>query len=291
MRFETVGIVSKIGSDEVWATLDQLISILKASDRTVFIDEESSKGYPNLDTNMVRDRDSMAEAVDLIIVVGGDGTLLNIAREVVDHHKPILGVNLGRLGFLTDVSPEDMDQVLVNILDGDYKEDKRMMLKVTVIRDQKVVYGDMAFNDVVIHKSDVSRIIEFETYIDRHFVFSQRSDGLIVSTPTGSTAYALSAGGPILYPDLNAITLVSVCPHTMSNRPIVIRGNSIIEITGNNVCRGEAQVSCDGQNNFKLENDDRIRIRRYGEFVRLIHPNCYDHYDRLRAKLRWGEKF
>ena len=230
--------------------------------------------------------ESLATQCDLAIAVGGDGTLLNTARLLADHQIPLVGVNLGRLGFLVDLSPNDIQDGLVAVLEGRYDEDRRFLLSAQV-GDQPPA---LAFNDVVLHKWNIARMIEFETWINGRFVYTQRSDGLIISTPTGSTAYALSGGGPLLTPDLEAVALVPICPHTLSNRPIVVGANSAIEIS---VCGNtdpkEVRITCDGATSLTIAEDERLRVRRHATPIRLLHPVGHDHFDVLRAKLGWGE--
>lgn len=228
----------------------------------------------------------LAARCDLAIVVGGDGTLLSAARQLADARIPVLGVNLGRLGFLVDITPEDIHACLSAVLDGSYDEDARFLLSARV--------GDgpatLALNDVVLHKWNIARMIEFETWIDGRFVYTQRSDGLIVSTPTGSTAYALSGGGPLMAPDLAAVALVPICPHTLSNRPIVVGADSAIEIS---VCGqtdpADVRITCDGATSLTIAADERLHVCRHATPVRLLHPVGHDHFDVLRAKLGWGE--
>jgi NAD+ kinase len=235
-------------------------------------------------------RQELGNKVDLCIVVGGDGTLLNAARSLANYDVPLLGFNLGRLGFLTDVSPADMVEKLDSILSGEYLEEPRGLLHTSIFRHGELINQSCAFNDVVIHKWNGARMLEYETYIDDQFISSTRSDGLIVSTPTGSTGYALSGGGPILHPSLHAIVLVSICPHTMTYRPLVVYADSNVDIVVRDCNQSEAQVTCDGQINLGLQADDRIKIRRHKHLIRLIHPKSYDYYEILRAKLHWGKR-
>jgi NAD+ kinase len=237
----------------------------------------------------VVDRKNLADSCSLAIVVGGDGTLLNAARSLAESGIAVLGVNLGRLGFLVDVSPEDMTLQLDKILAGDFIEEERTLLHATVTRNDDLLSETSALNDVVVHKKDVARMIELDTWIDDVFLNTNRSDGLIISTPTGSTAYALSGGGPILHPKLDAITLVPICPHTLSNRPIVVHDESIIKII---VHKGalEATVSCDGQISHSLEAGDHITIRKHRHSLRLLHPPGHDYFAVLREKLGWSEQ-
>ncbi len=228
----------------------------------------------------------LATRCDLAVVVGGDGTLLSAARQLADAEVPVLGVNLGRLGFLVDITPEDIHACISAVLDGHYDEDARFLLSAQV--------GDgpatLALNDVVLHKWNIARMIEFETWIDGRFVYTQRSDGLIVSTPTGSTAYALSGGGPLMAPDLAAIALVPICPHTLSNRPIVVGADSAIEIS---VCGqtdpADVRITCDGAVSLTIATDQRLSVQRHHTPIKLLHPAGHDHFDVLRAKLGWGE--
>jgi NAD+ kinase len=220
-------------------------------------------------------------------VVGGDGSFLNAARSLAQFDIPMLGVNLGRLGFLTDITPSQIDIYMEEVLNGDFTEERRCLLQSHILRDGESLAAGNALNDVVIHKLDIARMIEFETHINGEFVNRQRSDGLIVSTPTGSTAYALSGGGPILAPTLKAISLVPICPHTLSNRPIVVPGNSRIEITIMGPS-GHAQVTRDGQSNETLVAGDKVLVERYGQNIRLIHPSNYSPFRVLRQKLGWS---
>ena len=227
---------------------------------------------------------------NFIIAVGGDGTLLNVARSLSGYGIPVVGINLGRLGFLADIPATAMQESLEEILQGRYVAEDRFLLHATVQRKGNPVGEGDAFNDVVIHKWNIARMIEVEIHINGQFVDMQRSDGIIIATPTGSTAYALSGGGPILNPTLNAIALVPICPHTLSNRPIVVDGDSRIDVVVRHCHHDHAQMTCDGQNTFGLMEGDSIRIHKKERSLRLIHPAHYDYYQILRAKLRWGSK-
>jgi NAD+ kinase len=287
-RFSHIGLIGKTEDRQVTTSLHALIAYLEQRDVSILLDEALAGILPGSPHTVV-DRDTLAGSCDLAIVVGGDGTLLNAARSLAKTGVAVLGVNLGRLGFLVDVSPDEMPAQLDKILAGDYSEEQRTLLHMTVTRDGRQLGESAALNDVVVHKKDIARMIELDTYIDRHFLNTNRSDGLIISTPTGSTAYALSGGGPILHPRLDAITLVPICPHTLSNRPIVLHDESIIEIV---IHRGtlEATVSCDGQVNQSLEADDLITVRKHDHALRLLHPPGHDYFAVLREKLRWSEQ-
>ncbi len=228
---------------------------------------------------------------DLAVVIGGDGTLLRATRALADYDVPLIGVNMGRLGFLTDVLPNRLEENLDAILKGDFDEDKRYMLFAQVYRDDKEIFQDVALNDVVVQKSARGHLIELETLIDDQLLNAQRSDGLIISTPTGSTAYAMSGGGPIIHPSLDAMVLVPICPHTLSNRPIVISGSEQIEVRVLDCSRDDVQISFDGKNTLQLKVGDRITVRKKTTPVRILHPEGYDYFSLLREKLRWSEVY
>lgn len=286
-EFSCIGLIGKYGDPTVGATLARLGEYLQARGLRVLLDESTAEVWPDHGLTTAS-RAELGEHCDLAIVVGGDGSMLNAARSLASQRIALLGVNLGRLGFLTDISPDDMTGKLDAILAGEYQEEKRFLLHSAIEREGEHLAESDALNDVVVHKFDVARMIEVETYVDGQFLNTVRSDGLIVSTPTGSTAYALSGGGPILHPSLNAIVLVPICPHTLTNRPIVVTGDSVIEIVVKGHGQAHAQVTCDGQINLGLVSGDRIRITRRKHEVRMIHPKDHDHFHILRAKLNWG---
>lgn len=285
--FNHIGLIGKYADTTTGETLHALCDYLKSRELEVLLDEATAEVWPDHGLQTAN-RDTIGERCDLAIVVGGDGTFLNAARSLASYDIALLGINLGRLGFLTDISPNEMQKKLDEILAGQFVDDERSLLHCSIIRDGELISESDALNDVVVHKWDVARMIEIDAYVNNHFLYTMRSDGLIVSTPTGSTAYALSGGGPLIQPCLNAIVLVPICPHTMSNRPIVLDGNTVIEIVIKGQGHTHAQVTCDGQINFGLTCGDRIRIRKKEHPVRLIHPVDHDHFDILRAKLHWG---
>ena len=288
--FRTVGLIGKHGDARVATTLEQLIRLLGDTGAELLFDETSATGLPSFGLPVVA-RETLGERCDLVIVVAGDGTFLNAARSLVDFEVPLLGVNLGRLGFLADVMPSEMTTSLTGILAGDYDEERRFLLDARVLRDERELFRGAALNEVVVHKWHIARLIQFETYIDGKLVNTQRSDGLIVATPTGSTAYSLSGGGPILHPGLEAVVLVPICPHTLSSRPLVVSADSEFEIrmvTGAEV--PEAQLTCDGQTTLELAPADRIVIRRKERRLRLVHPRGHDYFATLRAKLHWARE-
>ncbi|MFK5913899.1 MAG: NAD(+) kinase [Woeseiaceae bacterium] len=289
-HFQTIGLIGKFADTTVSSTLLALSRILLDRGCTVYLDRETSRNMSDHDLDIIT-RHEIGKRCDLAVTVGGDGTLLDAARGLANFEVPILGINLGRLGFLVDISPNEMSERINEILDGEFEEERRILLNTVIAHGNNPESESDAFNDVVVHKWEVARMIETETYINGKFLNSMRSDGLIVSTPTGSTAYALSGGGPILEPDMDAMVLVPICPHTMSYRPIVIGGDSTIEIIVKENQNSHAQVTCDGQINLGVVSGDKITIKKKEKVVRLIHPRKHNHYEILRAKLHWGEHF
>ncbi|ROR32076.1 NAD(+) kinase [Inmirania thermothiophila] len=284
MSFATIGIIGKHGDPAVGETIARLAALLAGRDLRLLLDEATAETCPGLELETA-DREALGRACDLVLIVGGDGTLLHAARSLVEHEVPLLGINLGRRGFLVDVSPAEMEATLDRILDGAYEEERRFLLAAEVVRDGERVGAARALNDVVVHKLDVARMIETEAHVDGRHLYTLRSDGLIVATPTGSTAYALSGGGPILEPSLDALVLVPICPHSLSNRPFVTGADAVVEIR---VHAHAAQLTCDGQINLQLEAGDRVRVRRMAPPIRLIHPPGHDYYEILRTKLHWN---
>jgi NAD+ kinase len=285
--FKTIALVGKFNSPASTGSLLRLADYLRRRGHAVMLTAHTAdscevRDYP------VATLKEIGGQVDLAIVMGGDGTLLNIARSLVDSEVPLIGVNQGRLGFLADVSIDTMFSTLDDMLSGQYVAEDRIMLEASVERHEDVLIASYAFNDVVVSKSTMGRLIEFEVYIDNQFVYSQRADGLVVASPTGSTAYALSSGGPILHPTLEAVVMVPICPHTLSARPIAVNSRSEIEI--NLIHADDARVHFDGQRHADLLVGDRVVIHRAKNTVRLLHPEGHNYYDTLRQKLRWGEK-
>ena len=230
----------------------------------------------------------MGEQCDLVIVVGGDGSLLHAARDLVDYGVPILGVNRGRLGFLTDISPDELEDRVADVLAGNYVATERFLLEAELQRNGQIIDTGIALNDVVLQPSGSIRMVEFEISIDNQFVYSQRSDGLIISTPTGSTAYALSAGGPIVHPNLAAINVVPINPHTLSNRPILVDSSSTLSVNVLESNTVDAFVVCDGQNYLDVQLGDILHVRRKAKNLKLLHPEEHNFYLTCRTKLNWA---
>lgn len=288
LEFQSVGLIGKYEDPAIGDTLRAVAEHLRRRGLRLLLDEATAQRTGSLDLQPAS-RETIGRECDLAVIVGGDGTLLNAARTLSDFDIPVVGVNMGRLGFLVDVSPNDMLPCLDAVLEGRYREEDRLLLHAEVFRGEERILESDALNDVVIHKWQVARMIEFETRIDGSFVHKHRSDGVIISTPTGSTAYALSGGGPILHPSLPAVVLVPICPHTLTNRPIVVGAECRIEIVITQSPQGGGQITCDGQVNARVSVGDRICIGPKSRKLRLLHPEDYDYFRILRSKLRWSE--
>jgi NAD+ kinase len=288
LSFHTIGVIAKSSDDHLLDTLESLFAYLRQRGITVLLDQATLPDHACLRAYPRATRDELGLRCDLVIAVGGDGTLIHAAHSLAAFDKPVLGINLGRLGFLVDISPTEMTSRLDRILNGEYILDKRFLLSGEVIRDNTVIHQSEVFNDMVYKVRDTVRMIEFETHVDGQYLLTQRSDGMVISTPSGSTAYALSAGGPILTPSLEAIVLAPICPHTLSNLPIVVPSTSVIEVCATHHSRANSLVSFDGQCMVDMEPDDILRIRRSERSAQLIHPADYDYFHILRAKLHWG---
>lgn len=284
--FRVVGVIGK-RRDPNPELLRSLCATLKELGCDVLFEANAGIRGP-LDAERVP-REALASRCDLVVVVGGDGTLLDAARSLSSAHVPLLGVNQGRLGFMVDVAPEAMRENLASIMDGRYETEERLLLSASVersgVKDPAV---RLAVNDVVVRNQTTIRMIEFETWMDQEFISNHRADGFIVATPTGSTAYALSGGGPLLHPALSALALVPICPHTLSDRPIVVPADRCIRLVVRNVDRAQAMVTFDGQTSETLEPGDVVEIRRAPYSMRIIHPAGYSYFSILRDKLRWG---
>ena len=285
-----IGIVLKPHQPDALKTICQLVAWLAERDITLVggpeiereqIEHQTGCAVPQVET------DKLAAEVELMLVPGGDGTMIATARMVGDHEVPVLGVNYGGLGYLAEFRIEELYSALESILSGNYRLDRRVMLAVELRRGDDPPKTSRVLNDVVINKSALARIIEIETYFDHYYVSSFRADGLIVSTPTGSTAYNLSAGGPVIFPSMNAVVITPICPFTLSNRPIVVPDNAEIELllkTDNE----EVALTLDGQVGFQMEVADRVLIRKSRTTFNIIQPSNRNYFDVLRDKLRWG---
>ncbi len=286
--FKSIGIIGRVRNSGVKETLRALIDYLQKLDLQIYIEEETAE---TLDGTLlpILSREKLGNHCDLLIVVGGDGSLLHAAHIAVNQDLPVLGINRGSLGFLTDILPAELNKIEA-ILRGEYTIEKRFLLTTSIEIHGNNIGQDDALNEVAIIPDAIPHMIEFEIYIDEQFVCSQNSDGLIIATPTGSTAYALSGGGPILHPQLDAIVLVPMFPHSLSSRPIVVEGNRRINIiiSPNNMT--SPRLSCDGRAYINTPSGSHITIRKKPLQLHLIHPIDYDYYEALRSKLHWGKK-
>jgi NAD+ kinase len=292
-EFNNIGLVGRPGHAGVVDTLRRLLDFLSGKDLTVFVDDLTAELVSGHGQNQCK-RAELSKFCDLVIVVGGDGSMLNVAKFVAFDQVPVIGINRGRLGFLTDILPDELEEGITAVLDGSYSVDSRFLLDVVVRPNSSKNSEDhhlgSALNDVVLHPGKAAQMIKFELFVDGIFVYSLDSDGLIVATPTGSTAYALSAGGPIMHPGLNAVVLVPMYPHSLGNRPIVVDGDSEIRIVVSPQETLEPQVSCDGQVLYTASAGDELIVRKKDVPLKLIHPPEHTFYQACRSKLGWGSR-
>lgn len=289
-KFKTVAIVGKPDGVGVGEPVDQLIRLLQARGMTVRIDARTAEfASAKPDAIMPREPlDALLKGADLAVAVGGDGTLLAVARSVAAHCVPLVGINLGHLGFLTDIAGDALVPMMTALLEGGFTEEPRLLLDAEIRRGDRTIFSTVAFNDVVFSRGAMGTMIEFAVEVNGEFVYSLRADGIIVCTPTGSTAYALSSGGPILHPGLPAISLVPISPHTLSNRPIAISSDSEVRIR---LIRGvNARVNFDVQAFFDPEPDDVVIVKAHKNRLRLLHPAGHSYFSMLRSKLHWNER-
>ena len=284
--FKTVALIGKYKTPEITGPLLRLAAFLSEKGVAVVVDSLTAEHIEQHDYRELP-LNAMGGAVDLAIVLGGDGTMLNIACALAPFDIPLVGVNQGRLGFLTDISLDTVQQTIAAVLEGKFVTEQRLLLSARVLREGAEVFNSLAFNEVAMHRGNASSMIEFEVRIDGEYLYNQRADGLIVATPTGSTAYALSSGGPILHPGLDVIELVPVCPHTLSNRPIVVKSKSLIEILMHRT--STVRVRFDSHTHFDLLGQDKLEVTRYPDPVRLLHPVGHSYYHTLREKLLWNK--
>jgi NAD+ kinase len=285
--FKTVAVVGKSDATSLPDVLDQLVRTLRARGVKILMDPPTA-GASRSQPDATHEMAELPAKADLAVVVGGDGTLISCARLMAEKGVPLVGVNLGRLGFLTDIPADGLEAAITSVLDGDFIPEERTLLAGAVRRGTQTLFSTLAVNDIVVSRGAMGSMIEFAVTVDGEFIYSLRADGLIVATPTGSTAYALSAGGPILHPALQAIALVPISPHTLSNRPIAIRGSSRVEVT---LVRGvDARANFDVQAHWQLEPGDVVSVSASPRPATLLHPKGYRYFSMLRQKLRWNER-
>jgi NAD+ kinase len=284
--FKTIAIVGKYLAVGIAESLAEIASFLDKRGHTVIFESETAQNIA-LSGVAVMTPDEIGQHADVAIVLGGDGTMLGIARQLAQYNVPLIGINQGRLGFMTDISLDRMIPVLTEMLNGKVESEQRSLLEGVVERGGKTIFQALAFNDVVVARGSGSGMVELRVEVDGHFMYNQRSDGLIIATPTGSTAYALSVGGPLLHPSLRGIGLVPIAPHALSNRPIVVPESSkiVIEVIGGR----DTSVNFDMQSLASLMHHDRIVVQRSQHSITFLHPQGWTYYDTLRRKLHWNE--
>lgn len=286
--FNTIGLVARRATENVEDTVTTLVELFSARGAQIIFDDETAERLGSSEADRAP-RAALGEVCDLIVVVGGDGSLLGVAREVAQYETPVVGVNRGGLGFLAAVSPDALQSEFDKIWAGEYTIEDHFLLEATVNRDGQTVGNSNALNDVVVHAGSMARMLEFELWVDDEFVYDQRSDGLIVASPTGSTAYSLSAGGPIMHPSLDAIVIVPMFPHTLTSRPLVVPGDAKLSIRLPQV-RDRAEVSCDSQVNVSLLAGDEVRIEKSASPLSLLYPEGHSYYESCRSKLDWASR-
>lgn len=284
--FTRISLVGKTEDPRVGDTMVALVDYLIEHDIEVRVDDRVSLDFPEAVQKLPQT--ALVEGCELLVAIGGDGTMLYAAQLVFEENIPLLGINRGRLGFLTDVSPDEMKEVFDDVLDGNYRRESRMLLEARLVSGGAMKARSIALNDAVVQRWQTGRILDFETLVNGDYVNTHGGDGIIVATATGSTAYALSGGGPIIHPELDAMVLVPICPHTLSDRPVVIRADSLVEVKLPPDPENRAQVTCDGRLLGEMTSEDRLLIRAAEQRVTMIHPPHHDYYKILRSKLHWG---
>jgi NAD+ kinase len=287
MAIQRIGIISKPKKAEIREIVPPLIKWLRERKIEVFLDKETGAILES--TERAVPRNEMAAQVDLLIVLGGDGTLLATARALNRRNVPLLAVNLGGLGFLTVIAQEDIYDTLEAALAGQARIERRVQIEGELVRADEIISSFLALNDVVLNKGAIARIIDFDVLVDGRFISTYKADGLIVSTPTGSTAYSLAAGGPIVAPTVSAFLITPICAHTLTNRPLVLPDTAHIEIDVKSQ-REAAYLTVDGQVGLATHSDDTVRLRKASSFVEIVQPVSKSYFEILRQKLKWGER-
>jgi len=284
-NFKVIGIVGRVGRPTVADALNSLSQFLAQFECEVRVEKQTASlldSKPKIAVKMTE-----LEQCDLVIVVGGDGSILHVARVLANSGVPVIGINRGGLGFLAGVSPDEVETKLHEVLKGKYQTEIHFLIDLKVVRDERTVHRSLALNDIVVNSGSITRMMDFKLFVDEEFVYSQRSDGLIIATPTGSTAYALSAGGPIMHPSLDALVVVPMFPHTLSSRPLVVRGQSQITV----IVESEEDypiTTADSQVTFILHPHDKVQISKHKNGLNIVYPAGHDFYQSCRSKLDWG---
>ncbi len=286
-QFATVGLIGRQSSPHVVDSLTTVMGCLDKHGVDVVVEDATAR-LLKPSNRAVLARSGLGERCDLVVVVGGDGSLLGVGRDLAHANVPVLGINRGGLGFLADIAPERIELQLAEVLGGEYRVEDHFLLEAEIHRGGAKLDGSPALNDVVVHPGSLARMMEFSLTVNGEFVYDQRSDGLIIASPTGSTAYALSAGGPIMHPALDAIVIVPMFPHTLTSRPLVVRGDAEILVTIGDVTG--AQASCDSQVQFPLERGDTVSVRKFQSPLRLLYTLGHSFYESCRSKLDWASR-
>jgi len=286
-NFNSVALVARDSDPNVQESVELLVAILVGRGIRVWVDENTE--FAALPGVTQCTEDQLSHHCDLIMAVGGDGTMLHAAQLINRASLPLLGINRGRRGFLADIVPDELEQKVMNIIDGDYLRESRMMLTATIFGGEHPRQEMQALNDVVIQRGSMGQMLDFEVQVDGSYVNTHRGDGLIITTPTGSTAYSLSSGGPIMQPGLNAVAMVPICPHTLSDRPVVIPGNSSIDIRIRHRFEADAFITVDGRMTSEFNTSDSLQVTQSIHRITLLHPSDYDYFEVLRSKLNWGQ--
>ncbi len=291
-HFSTLGLIGHLNNERAVYSIKRLIRFLQKKQKHFVLEADTAELIDDKAlvqaAEQIAEIDTLGQLCDLVVVVGGDGSLLRAGRAMAQYQVPLLGINRGRLGFLTDILPDHIESKVEDVLNGNYISEKRFLLDMNVMRGTEIISTASAMNDVVLHPGKFVHMLQFEIYVDGDFVTSQRADGVIVSTPTGSTAYSLSGGGPILHPKLDAIALVPMNPHTLSSRPMVVPGDSEIRIVVGEHSRALPMVTCDGATHAEVQTGDAIVIVKKQKLLELLHPKDYNFFERCRSKLGWG---
>ena len=286
--FRRVGVVARHHTETILESVLTVEAVLQRAEIDVVVDADTASVLPQGAHKIVEK--SALENLDLVVVVGGDGSLLGYGRDLAASGVPVVGVNRGGLGFLAAVSPEQIETSFEQILRGDFAIEEHFLLQASVNRQGQVIAMQSALNDVVVNPGSPARMMEFALWVDDEYVYDQRSDGLIIASPTGSTAYALSAGGPIMHPGLDAIVIVPMFPHTLTSRPLVVPGEKVLRLRLLDVSDAEPQMSCDSQIHVELQIGDEIVIEKHSAPLRLLYPLGHSFYQSCRSKLDWGSR-
>ena len=286
--FNRVGLVGRQGNPHVVDSLQRVRTLLEEIGVEYVVESDTAQMLM-ADNIATENRDDLGHDCDLIVVVGGDGSILGVARDLAHSGVPILGVNRGGLGFLADIAPNQIERQGREVLLGEYRVEKHFLLDMIVRSNGKSGGSSPALNDIVVHAGTMSRMMDFSLFVDDEFVYQQRSDGLIIATPTGSTAYSLSAGGPIMHPGLDAIVVVPMFPHTLTSRPLVVRGDSKIRVELGNAA-DKPMVSADSQVDFVLKAGDHVEIEKHPHPLNLAYPIGHSFFDACRSKLDWASR-